>query len=296
MKQQLISRRTVLTACAGMTTLVASSPVAFSQTSQSEILRDGKITIGIHNQAPWGFKTMDGNVAGVHPDMIKAVLGPLGIKKVNFVIVEWPALIPSLMSKRIDAVASGMAITPVRCDQVIFSDPDLAIGDGAIVRAGNPHKIRSFEDIVKNERLRIGAGRGSTNAEHAMQAGIPKDRVLLFEDMQSSIAALAAGRIDADIESTATVISTVNDPNLKGKIERAIPFTGLIKDGREVRNFAGIAFRAEDSQLRDLYNLGLAKAKLDGTVKAIFARYGFTDAEIAPADATAKNLCPDNYR
>ena len=290
------NRRRVLQFATSMAALaIWSFPAASAQSLKNKALSGGKITIGIHNQVPWGYKTADGRVAGVHPDMIRAVLEPAGVTNIEFVVVEWGALIPSLISKRIDAVASGMAITPQRCEQVIFSEPDLAIGDGVLVKRGNPLDIHSYEDVVKNASVRMAGGRGSSNTENAIKAGIPKDRVQQFQDVQSGVAALLAGRIDAITFSTGTAIGILQDPNIQG-IERAMPFTGLVVDGKPVVNYAAIAFRPEDAALRDLYNEGLAKKKAEGAIKTIFAKSGFTDSEIAPNNVTAKDLCGDNYR
>ncbi|WP_028215540.1 transporter substrate-binding domain-containing protein [Paraburkholderia mimosarum] len=92
--------------------VVAGAAVAHAQSGGDESIRGGEITVGIHNRAPWGYRNADGSVAGVGPDMIRAVLGQAGVKKINFVVVDFDALIPSLLSRRIDAVASGLAITP----------------------------------------------------------------------------------------------------------------------------------------------------------------------------------------
>ncbi|MEX3954263.1 ectoine/hydroxyectoine ABC transporter substrate-binding protein EhuB [Paraburkholderia sp. EG287A] len=276
--------------------VVAGAAIAHAQSGGDESIRSGEITVGIHNRAPWGYRNADGSVAGVGPDMIRAVLRQAGVKKINFVVVDFDALIPSLLSRRIDAVASGLAITPPRCKQVIFSNPDLAIGDAILVKKGNPLNIHSFADVVKNPAIRLGGGRGSSAVEHAMAAGIPKDRILLLKDVESSVGALMAGRIDADTESAATVISTLKDPNIGDRLERATPFTGLVKNGQRVANYAAIAFRPEDSKLRGLYNDGLARMKADGSIRKVFEKYGFGEAEMVPADVTAKQLCGADYR
>lgn len=273
----------------------AGAAGAYAESLKDRVLSRGTITIGIFNSAPWGFKAEDGGVSGIHPDIIKAVLGPLGVRKVEFEILDGAALIPGLLAKRIDTVASGLAITPARCEQVIFADPDLAVGDAVLVNAGNPKQIHSYAGVAKDSSLRMGGSRGSSNTENALKAGIPKDRMQLFGDMQSSFAALQSGRVDALTMSTPTAITLLRDPNLKG-IERALPFTGWVDNGREVKNYAAIVFRSEDADFRDLYNEGLRKAKADGTVKSIFEKYGFTAADMAPATVTAKTLCPDNYR
>ncbi|MEM5406079.1 MULTISPECIES: ectoine/hydroxyectoine ABC transporter substrate-binding protein EhuB [Paraburkholderia] len=291
---QVWSKRLALVLAAA-STLIGGS-IAQAQSSDSQAIHGGEITVGIHNQVPWGYRNADGSVSGVGPDMIRAVLGQVGVKKINFVVVDFDALIPSLLSKRIDAVASGLAITPTRCKQVIFSNPDLAIGDALLVKKGNPLNIHSYADVAKNPAIRFGGGRGSSAVEHAIAAGIPKDRILLLKDVESSVGAILAGRIDADTESASTVISTLKDPNVGNRLERATPFTGLVKNGQQVANYAAIAFRTEDSKLRDLYNAGLAKMKADGSIKKVFEKYGFGETEMAPTDVTAKAVCGADYR
>ncbi|AYG66070.1 ectoine/hydroxyectoine ABC transporter substrate-binding protein EhuB [Rhizobium sp. CCGE531] len=294
MQNTKIFRRAILIGGAVLAMASAGVPSGRADELADRVLSEGKITIGIHNQAPWGYVDKDGEVTGVGPDMIKAVLGPLGVKKVDFVAMDWDALIPSLMSKRIDVVASGMAVTEERCKQVVFSNPDLVIGDGVMVLAGNPHNIHSYDDVAKNPDLIMGGGRGSSNTENAIKAGIPKDRMIMFQDTQSSVAALLAGRIQADTESMGTAINTVNDPKLKGKLELAQPFTGLVlENGKQAANYAAIAFRPEDTKLRDLYNESLEKLKAEGAVSKIFVKNGFSEKAVAPAGITPKSLYAD---
>src|SRR5262245_10662550 len=133
MRGREFSWRPVLVIAAALAMLSAAVSAVHAQSTADRVLKEGKITIGIHNRAPWGFKAEDGSASGFHPDLVRAVLGPVGVKEVDFVIVDWPALLPSLLSKRIDAVATGMQITPQRCETVIFSNPDLAIKDGLAV-------------------------------------------------------------------------------------------------------------------------------------------------------------------
>ena len=53
----------------------------------------------------------------------------LGVKKVDAVLTEWGALIPGLKAGRFDVIAAGMYITPERCKQVAFADPQNQIPD-----------------------------------------------------------------------------------------------------------------------------------------------------------------------
>ncbi|WP_321897289.1 ectoine/hydroxyectoine ABC transporter substrate-binding protein EhuB [Burkholderia cepacia] len=279
--------------CAVAAALSASVAPVKAQSITDRVFKDGAITIGIHNVSPWGYVDKDGEAAGLGPDTVRAVLGPLGVKKVNFVIMDWGALIPSLMARRIDAVASGMSITEQRCKQVIFSNPDVVIGDGVLVRAGNPHNIHSYQDIAKNSSLILSGMRGNSTIENALKAGVPKSQILEFPDTRAGIAALLAGRTAADTESFATASSIVKDPNLKGKIEIATPFKGpVLANGLEAANYAAIAFRPDDKKLRDLYNEGQAKLKRDGTLRKILIKDGFEKSPLAPEGTTPKDLFP----
>ncbi|MBB4398507.1 ectoine/hydroxyectoine ABC transporter substrate-binding protein EhuB [Bradyrhizobium sp. ERR14] len=290
------SRRAVLAGSAALALLGTGISAAYAQSITDRVLKEGKITIGIHNRSPWGFKAEDGSATGFHPDLVKAVLGPLGVKNVDFVIIDWQALLPSLLSKRIDAVATGMQITQQRCETVIFSNPDLAIKDGLAVRPGNPHNIHSLADAAKNPALHLGILRGSSEVERAVKAGVPRDRILLLPDYSALVSAMLGDRIEAAILPPASVNELLKDPNLKGKLERAVPYVGLVENGREFAGYQAVVFRQEDSQLRDLYNESLAKRKAEGTVKSIAERYGFTAGDIAPDDRTAKDMCGANYR
>jgi polar amino acid transport system substrate-binding protein len=273
----------------GVTASVASMPV-HAQSTKDRILAQKSVTIGIHNRIPWGYRDASGNVAGLQPAIIRAALAPLGVTEVKFVIGEFNTMIPGLLAQRFDMTAAGVAITPPRCASVIFSEPDLTSGDGLMVAAANPLKIHSFEDIKRNPQIRLGGGRGSANAQHAVSAGVPAAQMHLFQDVESTIAALVAKRVDAVIMSAATIVATMSDPNIKG-VERAVPFRGLSDaEGNEVALYTAIAFRPADADLRDLYNEQLQKLKDSGELEKIILQTGFSKDNLPP-NKTAKELC-----
>lgn len=259
---------------------------AAAQGLLEKVQSEKKLVIGIHNRSPWGFKAPDSDVVtGWHPDLLRLVFADLGVD-IDFRVTEFGALIPGLMAKRFDAIASGLAITPERCLQVAFGAPDLRVPDAGIVLAGNPKKIFGYADIAAKGDVIMGAGRGSVVAKHAEAAGVPADRMLLFPDIDANMSALRAGRIDVVILTSPTVIGLLSGKSAEG-LERATPFA----TDASADNYAAIAFRKEDADLRDLYDEGLAKAKADDRVDTLMTKYGFGDAERAPADLTTAALC-----
>ncbi|WP_333826743.1 ectoine/hydroxyectoine ABC transporter substrate-binding protein EhuB [Pararhodobacter sp.] len=289
----MFTRRFVL--AAGLAAGTFASGLAAHADTASELaarLPGGTVTIGIHNRSPWGFRDLEGDVTGYHPDLVRAALAPLGIENIEFVVSEFGALIPGLNANRFDMIASGIAITPERCQQVIFSEPDLSVGDGLVVRAGNPMNIHSYADIVANPGIMLAGGRGTLNSRNAMEAGVPEAQMLLLPESNDLVSAVLAGRAHAATLSAPSVVGMLADPNLAGRgLERAEPFTGLLReDGTPAAMYTAIAFRPEDTVLRDIYNESLAELIASGALQEIMGRYGFTEAELPPSRTTA-DIC-----
>ncbi|MBO1112621.1 ectoine/hydroxyectoine ABC transporter substrate-binding protein EhuB [Bordetella petrii] len=272
-------------------TLFSSAALA---DTKDAILESHKVTIGIHNRQPWGFRAEDGSAAGFHPDLIRAAFQRLGVKQVDFVITEFGALIPGLNAGRFDMVASGIAITPARCKVVIFSEPDLAVGDSLIVKKGNPLNIHSYADIVANPKIRLAGGRGTLNSKNAVDAGVPASQITYLGDAQAMLSALLADRVDAATLSAPSVAGLLQDPKLQG-VERARPFTGLVRNGVPAMMYTAIAFRSDDTALRDAYDEQLRALKADGTVDKLRAKYGFTDDDKVDPAVTTDKVCAGKY-
>ncbi|PBC20120.1 MULTISPECIES: ectoine/hydroxyectoine ABC transporter substrate-binding protein EhuB [unclassified Mesorhizobium] len=274
-------------ACIAYAAIIGSLLPAAAETTKERVLKDGRIVIGIHNRAPWGYKKEGtGELVGWHPDLLRAAFADLGVKQIDFEVTEFGALIPGLMAGRFDAVASGLSITPERCKQVAFGGPDLKSDDAAVVLAGNPKAIHSYADLAAKSDLIMGGGRGSNVIKNAITQGVPDDRILQFPDIETNIAALRAGRIDAAVFSSPTVIGLLagsKSPDL----ERANPFT----TGDSSISYIAIAFRKDDGDLRDLYDKGLAKVISSGAIATIMAKYGFGPAEAVPTGLTTAQLC-----
>jgi polar amino acid transport system substrate-binding protein len=291
-----LSRRQLLLRAASAGALACISGRAGAQDLVGKLEKEGKIVIGVHNQWPWGYRTADLKVTGLHPDIVRAVLEPLGLKELDFVVMDFGALIPSLQSRRIDAIASGMAILPSRCKQVSFSEPLQKSGDAVLVKQGNPFAIHGYGDIAANPKFRPADIRGASTTEHALLAGLPRDRVQLFQDINAGVAALLTDRVDGMFMGDGTALGILRDPNVKG-IERALPFAApKDKDGREVANYGAVAFRPEDAAFRDAFNGSLTKIKTNGALLKILQTYGFGEGGVPPDDLTAKDLCGGDYQ
>ncbi|AFT90353.1 ectoine/hydroxyectoine ABC transporter substrate-binding protein EhuB [Paraburkholderia phenoliruptrix] len=294
MRKLSYGRRAALLAIAVFCAVSLPAGKASAETLKEKVASTGTLTIGLHGAWPYGITTDDGGVAGILPEILKSLTASLGVKQVKFEVMDFGALIPSLMSHRIDVVAGGMYITNARCKQVAFSEPvGGPQGNSALVKAGNPKNIHGYEDIAKNPALRVGDIRGAASVEYLTAAGIPKDQILLFPDKTAAVGALFANRIDALVYDTGTAISILKDPNVKG-FERAQPFKEIV-NGQEMKHYTAFAFRQEDADFRDAVNKALAQRNADGTVEKVFMKYSFSKQDATPTSVTAKQLCGSDY-
>lgn len=292
----LISRRRLsglfAAALVSAATIVGSAPhaPAIAQTSE---WAGKKLVVGIHNRTPWAYRDKQNNVVGIHPEVVRAAFAPLGIKDFEFVVSDFGAMIPGLLAGRFDIIASGVAITPPRCEQVLFGEPDVAVGDSLLVPKGNPLKLHSYEDVAKNPKVRLAGGRGSENTKNAIAAGVPESQISLFPNNESAVSAILAGRADATTLSVPSAIGVIEEQKVEG-LERAAPFKGLIKpNGQPAKLYTGTVFPKGSAKLRDAYNAELAKLRASGALRTIMEKYNFTADDDAGAVTTAQ-LCAGN--
>ncbi|KQX82805.1 MULTISPECIES: ectoine/hydroxyectoine ABC transporter substrate-binding protein EhuB [unclassified Streptomyces] len=250
-----------------------------------DTLRDqGSVKIGIASEPPFGYVGDDGQATGEAPAIAKVIFKKLGIGEVKPVPVDFGALIPGLKARQFDVVSAGMYINPLRCEQVLFADPDYLMLDSFIVRKGNPHGIKTYED-VKKKGLKLASGKAYAQIDYAKAAGIGD--VLVLPDQVAGLDAVAQGRVDAFAGTRITVKSAVAG---SGRVSATEPFQPVV-DGKPAYGAGGFAFRQSEKNFRDAFNKELLKLKEDDyrELLRIVGPFGFAKADMT--DLTAKELC-----
>ncbi|MDX3310775.1 ectoine/hydroxyectoine ABC transporter substrate-binding protein EhuB [Streptomyces sp. NPDC054884] len=244
----------------------------------------GSVKIGIASEPPFGYVGDDGQATGEAPAIAKVIFKRLGIDEVKPVPVDFGALIPGLKARQFDVVSAGMYINPVRCEQVLFADPDYLMLDSFIVRKGNPHGIRTYDD-VKKKGLKLASGKAYAQIDYAKAAGIGD--VLVLPDQVAGLDAVAQGRVDAFAGTRITVKSAVES---SGRVSATEPFQPVV-DGEPAYGAGGFAFRQSEKNFRDAFNEELLKLKKDDyrELLRIVGPFGFEKADMT--DLTAKELC-----
>jgi polar amino acid transport system substrate-binding protein len=258
------------------------APTSVLAGTLDDLKAQGFVRIAIANEPPFTAVAADGTVSGAAPDVARVIFKRLGVNDVVASISEYGAMIPGLQARRHDAITAGLFMKPERCQAVAYSEPILCDAESFLVLKGNPKGFKSFADIAANPDAKIGAPGGGTEEKLALEAGVPRDRVIVVPDGQSGLKMLQDGRIDVyslPVLSISDLMKKANDPNL----EKVAPVQGapVYCDGA--------AFRKEDVALRDAFDKELAKMKANGEFAAIVEPYGFS-AAAASATSRAK-LC-----
>lgn len=274
----------LVTLAASVAALAAvwAAPAAADDNKLQELKDQGFARIAIANEPPFTAVGADGKVSGAAPDVAREVFKRLGIEDVAASISEYGAMIPGLQAGRHDAITAGLFMKPERCAAVSYSEPILCDAEAFALKKGNPLGLTSFRDIADNADARIGAPGGGTEEKLALEAGVPRDRVIVVPDGQSGIKMLQDGRIDVyslPVLSINDLLAKAEDPNL----EVVAPVIGapVYCDGA--------AFKKGDESLRDAFDVELAKMKESGDFAKIIEPYGFSAA--AAMSTSREKLC-----
>ena len=260
-----------------------SAPTSAQDNPKLEQLKEqGFARVAIANEPPYTAVAADGKVSGAAPDVAREIFKRLGVPEIVASISEYGAMIPGLQAGRHDVVTAGLFMKPERCAAVAYSEPVLCDADALLVKKGNPKGFKSYEDIAKDPAGTVGAPGGGTEEKLALDAGVPRDRVIVVPDGQSGLKMVQDGRIDAyslPVLSINDLIKKANDPNL----EVVAPVVGapVYCDGA--------AFKKGDEALRDAFNVELAKMKESGEFAKIIEPYGFSAA--AAMSTSMEKLC-----
>lgn len=274
---------------AGLSALAFAGGLSIANaTTLKDVKEQGYIRAATANEVPYSYMKDDGTSAGIGPDVANAVLKKMGITDVTWSVTPFGTLIPGLKAKRYDFVAAEQNISPERCQQVAFTEPNSSYGEGLLVKTGNPKKLTTYADIAKDPSLKVAVVSGANNIDFLRAVGV-KDEQVVFITANADALATVRNRADAYAATELTVAALA-----KGQdgVEQVAPFTDPVVDGKPVRNFGGFAFRPEDKELYEAFNAALVEFRATDEYKKILANYGLSDASIkAAADRKVADLC-----
>jgi polar amino acid transport system substrate-binding protein len=110
-------------------------------------------------------------IEGIMPDVVREIGKREGFD-VSYQAVPFSALIPAVVSGKIDIIVAGMTPTAKRAEVVDFSQPVTAFGEGIIVKESNKTNYKSVQDM---KGMSVGAPTGTDYGDQLVKLGIFKE-------------------------------------------------------------------------------------------------------------------------
>ncbi len=258
-----------------------------------ELQEKGEIKVGFANEKPYAYEE-DGELKGAAVEIAKTVLKNLGIEKVDGQLSEFGNLVPGLTAGKFDVITAGMAITPDRCENVAFGEPEIQYGEGLIVQSDNPMDLHSYKDVATNPDIKIAVMSGATEIDFLLREGVDDSQIMRVPDIPASFSAVESGRADATTGTEMTIKMALESSN-NDKLEFVNDFQQPEIEGNP--SFGAAAFRIDDKEFRDAYNEELAKLKENGEIGPLIEISGFSEEmNVVDLDLTTASICSgDNY-
>jgi len=173
-----------------------------------------------------------------------------------------------VQAQRIDAVASGMYITPAR-QEVLDFIPYLLIGDQMVVAKGNPAHLAG-KDALCGHHIAVAVNTLYEKTAHSLsdactKAGKPAIDILAVGSSAVVSLTLAQGRAEGAISSTSVISAMMS--NSPGTFEP-------LGDPFNANSKLGIGIAKTNPGLRDALTAALKAMHDDGTYDALIKKWG----------------------
>ena len=224
----------------------------------ADIKSRGELVAATEMQFPPFDISDNGEYKGVDRELVDLVGKEMGVK-VKYLDLPWTSVLPGLEAKKFDLVIAPVTITKERMTRYAFSVP-IADATAALMKRKDDSSIAKPEDLAGKV---AGGQKGTSQLAQfkAFAAKLPKPvEIKEYIDNNQSYADLAAGRIDASINSL---------PNLAyAAQQRSDVFAVVLPPFGQPTYFSWVA-RLEDKALIDAVNAAIVKIEGDGGMAAI---------------------------
>ena len=248
----------------GLAALVASGALlgftraALADDTLAEVKKRGVLSTATEMQFPPFDISDNGTYKGVDRELIDAVAKEMGVKA-SYLDLPWTSVLPGLEAKKFDLCIAPVTITKERMKHYAFTVP-IADATAALMKRADDKSIMKPEDIAGKT---VGGQKGTSQLAQlkAFAAKLPKPvEVKEYVDNNQSYADLAAGRIDASVNSL---------PNLAyAAKQRSDTFAVVTPPFGEPTYFSWVG-RLEDKSLMEAINAAIVKLDEDGTMARI---------------------------
>jgi polar amino acid transport system substrate-binding protein len=231
-----------------------------------------KISMAYIDEPPFYWTGEDRRVTGADIELADVVLRSIGVSEIEYRLTTFEEFLPGVQEGRWD-MNVPIFVTAERAQHVAFSVPVWAIGDGFLVRPGNPKTLTSYEAVAARSDARLGIIAGQVQFDSAKSAGVSDGQIVVFKDQPEAISALLAGKVDA---YASTALGNRVLENLNQELESVAHAVGNVGSAP----VGAFSFSKANPDLLQAVNQELRHYLGSPDHRARMAKYGFTRAEI----------------
>ena len=251
--------------------------------SLDRIKKQGYVKTAVNQELPYAELKSNGEMVGVLPEVVEAVLAESGIGEFRGVLIDWGAMIPGLQARRYDMVSGWLFINPKRCKAIIFSEPILCDAEAFVKLKTNPLSITSFAELKNHPTATAATAPGSFEHIAAKDAGIPRDKLVLWEgNIQNGMQLISTGRADVLLSPLGSAVDAVSKSSDPSKFEIIAPVTDV------AGGCAAIGFNGSDRELRDAFDVGLKRLQTSGKFAEILKKWDKSPEVVLATSRKAK--------
>jgi len=257
----------VIVVVAGLAWYFTLPPPGPPLTGIARIKEKGTLVVGVDVYPPWVSVTEEGQFEGFDIDVLKEVADALGVEFVAKEVI-WETIIPSLLAKEIDVIASALSILPERSEQILYTVPYYEVTLAFVVRADEVGLYETTEDFTEKN---VGAQAGTTGWDLAqLLYGGAGTNILDFTTIIDLLLALEGETIDVGIFDTPTARYYCEEE--PGKF--AVAFTH--KTHALLPDLYAYAVRPEDGDLAKVINTVIVEMMASGELTDLMEEWGVT--------------------
>lgn len=241
----------------GILLFVFSLPAA-SQKALDAVVKNGEIRIGTTgNQPPYSMKSKTGELIGYEVDLAKAIATSMGVK-LKLVQMPFSELPAALKSGKIDAIMSGMTITPQRNLNMLFAGPYIISGKSILTKS---NKVSAFnaDTGASGKKYKIVSLKGSTSEEFVKTVMSKHDNITV-DNYDEAVNMIINDQADALVADKPICVITIMKNQGKDLVTTEQPLT--IEP-------IGMALPAGDPQFLNLVTNYLSTLQISGVLQAL---------------------------
>ena len=215
---------------------------------------------------PFESTTASGEIVGFDIDLAKAMCEVMKAK-CTFSNQAWDGIIPGLLAKKYDVIASSMSVTPERQKAVLFTKriwatPNVFVGKAGIKQDTTVEALKGVDVGVQQATIQ-----DRYQTKHYKDTNIKR-----YKTIEAAFADLATGRLKIVFSEAGAVMSLLESKQGKSYQTVGKPLT-YEADTEIFGPGTGFALRKSDTKLAEEFNKAIDTIHANGTYKKLASKY-----------------------